>query len=60
MTEVQLTVTWPVTGVDGADVTLASGDLAGAHGDFLNGWDDEALWGHVELCIRTKANCTVG
>lgn len=60
ITEVQLTVTWPVTGTDGADVSVASGDLAGAHGDFLNGWDDEALWGHVELCIRTKANCTVG
>jgi hypothetical protein len=60
MTEVQLTVTWPVTGADAADVALASGDLAGAHGDFLNGWDEEALWRHVELCIRSKANCTVG
>jgi hypothetical protein len=60
ITEVQVTVTWPVTGSEGADVSIASGDIAGAHGDFLNGWDPEAIAQHVDLCIHAKANCTVG
>jgi hypothetical protein len=49
-----------VVGADGGAVSLASGDIAGAHGDFLNGWDPAALDDHVELCIHAKANCTVG
>jgi hypothetical protein len=60
MTQLQVSVVWPVTGADAGRVTLSSGAVAGAHGDFLNGWDPEALQGHVDLCIEAKANCTIG
>lgn len=60
MTELQLSVSWPVVGAAGARVTLASGSVHGAHGDFLNGWGPDALAGHVELCVHAKANCTIG
>jgi len=60
LTQLQLSIVWPVTGADAAGASLSSGPVAGAHGDFLNGWDPEALAGHVDLCIRAKANCTIG
>lgn len=60
MTELQVSVQWPVTGAAAGRVTLSSGPVAGAHGDFLNGWDPDALDAHVDLCIRAKVNCTIG
>lgn len=60
MTQLQVSVQWPVTGAAAGRVTLSSGAVAGAHGDFLNGWDPDALAGHVDLCIKAKANCTIG
>lgn len=60
MTELQVSVQWPVTGADAGRIALSSGPVAGAHGDFLNGWADGALEDHVDLCIRAKANCTIG
>ncbi len=60
MTELQLSITWPVTGEEAGDVSLSSGGVAGAHGDFLNGWEPDALAAHIELCIRAEANCTIG
>lgn len=60
MAELQVSVSWPVIGADGGEVSLASGAVQGAHGDFLNGWDPAALAAHVELCIHAKANCTIG
>lgn len=60
MTELQVSIVWPVTGDEAAGVTLSSGGVAGAHGDFLNGWDPEALADHVDLCVHAEANCTVG
>ncbi|QYG92579.1 DUF1996 domain-containing protein [Iamia sp. SCSIO 61187] len=60
MTQLQVSVVWPVTGAAAGRATLASGPVAGAHGDFLNGWDPDALADHVELCIRARANCTIG
>lgn len=60
MTEIQLSVSWPVTGATADAVTIDSGAVEGAHGDFLNGWDPEVLAGHVDLCVAAKANCTVG
>jgi hypothetical protein len=60
MTQLQVSVGWPVTGADAGRITLSSGAVAGAHGDFLNGWDPQALQDHVDLCIEAKANCTIG
>lgn len=60
VTQLQLSIQWPVTGAAGDRVALSSGPVAGAHGDFLNGWDEAALEAHVDLCIRAKANCTIG
>lgn len=60
MTELQVSVQWPVTGADAGRIALSSGSVAGAHGDFLNGWADGALEDHLDLCIRAKANCTIG
>lgn len=60
MTELQVSVSWPVTGEAATRAAIASGAVQGAHGDFLNGWEPDALAGHVELCIHAKANCTVG
>ena len=60
MTQVQLTVWWPVFGAAAARVELSSGPVEGAHGDFLNGWDPDVLAHEVELCVHAKANCTVG
>lgn len=60
MAELQVSVQWPVTGAEGRRVTLASGSPAGAHGDFLNGWDPRALEDHVALCIHHRVNCTIG
>lgn len=60
MTQLQVSVVWPVTGVDAGRVTLSSGPVGGAHGDFLNGWDPDALADHVDLCIRSRSNCTIG
>jgi len=60
MTELQVSVVWPVTGPAAARATLSSGPVAGAHGDFLNGWDEQALENHIDLCIRSRSNCTIG
>ncbi len=60
MTELQVSVSWPVGGAAAARAAIDSGAVQGAHGDFLNGWDPDALAGHVDLCIHAKANCTVG
>lgn len=60
MTELQLSVSWPVIGPDAGRAVLSSGPTAEAHGDFLNGWEPDALARHVDLCIHAKANCTIG
>lgn len=60
MTQIQVSVWWPIFGSDANRVTLSSGPVTGAHGDFLNGWDQAALTRQVDLCIHANANCTVG
>lgn len=42
---------------DGHDLTLASGPVHTAHGDFLNGWDAAGLHREVERCIRHDVVC---
>jgi hypothetical protein len=40
-------------------LTLSSGDLIGAHADFLNAWEPEKLATEVELCLQRGAVCGV-
>ena len=49
----QLTVAvkYPISG-PGHDLTLASGNVYSAHGDFLNAWDPDALRREVEHCLH--------
>jgi hypothetical protein len=60
MTQLQLSIVWPITGDSAGRAVLSSGPTARAHGDFLNGWNEQALEDHIDLCIRAKANCTIG
>ncbi len=60
MSQLQVSVVWPVAGAAAGRVTLSSGPAREAHGDFLNGWDPAALEDHVDLCIRSRSNCTIG
>jgi hypothetical protein len=56
----QLTVSvkYPITGPDHA-LTLASGHVFSAHGDFLNAWDPDGLEREVRQCIRRDVVCDV-
>ena len=49
-------IAFPIAG-DGHDLTLASGDVHTAHGDFLNAWDPAGLQREVDACIRRDAVC---
>jgi hypothetical protein len=44
---------------DPSSLRLASGPLTGAHADFLNAWDAQALADHVERCLRRGVDCGV-
>lgn len=54
----QLTVAtrFPISGT-GHDLTLASGDIITAHGDFFNGWEPEGLEREIDACIRRGVVC---
>mgnify|MGYP000998786504 CR=1 FL=1 len=54
----QLTVSikFPIWGA-GHDLTLASGSIYSAHGDFLNGWGEAGLEREVAACIHRGAVC---
>lgn len=56
----QLTVMveFPIHG-PGHDLSLASGNLFSAHGDFLNAWVPEGLAREVDLCIGGDLVCDV-
>lgn len=65
--QVQVSIQYPVwaptpgaSSPRAARLTLASGGWQGAHGDFLNAWDEERLAHQTDLCIRAMANCTIG
>jgi hypothetical protein len=57
----QLTVSirFPISG-DDHDLTLASGNIYSAHGDFFNAWDPAGLEREVEACIHRGAVCDLG
>lgn len=50
---------FPIWG-EGGDLTLASGNIYSAHGDFLNGWNEAGLTREVEACIHRGAVCDLG
>lgn len=43
--------------ISGGDVTLSSGSTMGAHGDFVNSWDQAELARRVVDCLRAGVQC---
>ncbi len=56
--QLTLTVTYPIWGT-GHELTLASGSIYSAHGDFLNAWDPAALEREIDHCLRENVMCDV-
>lgn len=54
--QLTVSVAFPISG-PGHDLTLASGSVHSAHGDFLNAWDDDGLRREVERCIHRGVVC---
>ena len=49
-------VMFPISG-EGHDLSLASGSIHSAHGDFLNAWDADGLGREIDQCIRRDVVC---
>jgi len=49
-------IAFPVAG-EGHELSLASGGIHSAHGDFLNAWDPGGLAREVDACIRRDVVC---
>ena len=47
---------FPISGT-GHALSLASGSVYSAHGDFLNAWDPDGLRREVEACINRDVVC---
>ncbi len=56
--QLTLTVTFPIWG-HGHVLTLSSGSLYTAHGDFLNAWNPSALTREINHCIHNNVMCDV-
>lgn len=54
--QVTMAVGFPVSG-EGRDLSLASGNIYSAHGDFWNAWDPDGLEREIDACIRRGAVC---
>lgn len=54
--QITMAVKFPVWG-PGHDLSLASGNIYSAHGDFFNGWDPAGLKREIDHCIRRNAVC---
>lgn len=54
--QLTMSIKYPISG-SGHDLSLASGNVYSAHGDFLNGWDPEVLESEIESCIHREAGC---
>ena len=54
--QITVSVALPITG-DDHDLTLASGNIYSAHGDFFNAWEPAALQREIELCIHRGSVC---
>ena len=58
ITQLQVSVEYPVLESAGRTITLASGSPITAHGDFFNTWVQSRLAFEVSTCIHAHANCT--
>ena len=56
MPQLTVAIKYPISG-PGHDLTLASGNVYSAHGDFLNAWDPDALRREVEHCLHRDVVC---
>ncbi len=54
--QITMTIKFPISG-PGHDLTLASGNVYSAHGDFYNGWDPAGLRREIDHCIHRDAVC---
>ncbi len=56
--QVTVSVMFPISG-PGHDLTLASGNIYSAHGDFLNAWEPDGLLREIEQCIHRDVVCNL-
>ena len=56
--QLTLSIKFPVSGT-GHALSLASGSIFSAHGDFLNVWDPTALRREIDHCIHNNVVCDV-
>jgi hypothetical protein len=54
--QLTVSVAFPIWGA-GHDLTLASGSIYSAHGDFLNAWEPDGLAREVASCIHRQVVC---
>lgn len=54
--QLTVSVAYPIHG-PGHDLTLSSGSVRSAHGDFLNAWDPVGLRREIEACIHRDVVC---
>ena len=54
--QLTVSITFPITG-SGHDLSLASGSIYSAHGDFLNAWEPDGLAREVQSCIHRQVVC---
>jgi hypothetical protein len=57
--QLSVAIRFPISG-KGHDLSLASGNIYSAHGDFLNAWDPAGLEREVRACIHRNAVCDLG
>lgn len=54
--QITASIKFPIWG-DGHELTLASGNIYSAHGDFFNAWDAAGLQREIDHCIHRNAVC---
>jgi hypothetical protein len=54
--QITVSIGFPITG-PGHDLTLASGNVYSAHGDFFNAWEPDGLLREIERCIHRDVVC---
>jgi len=54
--QLTLAIRFPISG-EGHELTLASGNIYSAHGDFFNAWEPEGLAREIDGCIKRDVVC---